>query len=56
VPLGRGETSRKGGRAPLMTPRELERDREMLPETPIVPEASPQGSGEIELAVCVLRG
>jgi hypothetical protein len=34
----------------------LRRDGEMSPETPIVPEASPQGSGEIELAVCVLSG
>jgi hypothetical protein len=37
-----------------MMPLGLERGGERLPETPIVLGASPQGSGEIELAVCVL--
>jgi hypothetical protein len=37
-----------------MTPRGLGRDEEMSPETPIVPEASSQGSGEIEFVVRVL--
>jgi hypothetical protein len=44
-----------GGRAPLMTPQGLERGGEMSPETPIVSEASPQGSGEIEFAVCAFE-
>jgi hypothetical protein len=39
-----------------MTPRVLGRDEEMLPETHIVPEASPQGSGEIEFVVRALSG
>jgi hypothetical protein len=38
-----------GGQAPLMMLRGLRRGGEMSPETPIVPEASPQGSGVIEL-------
>jgi hypothetical protein len=33
-----------------MTLRGLERGGEMLPETPIMPEVSLQGSGEIEFA------
>jgi hypothetical protein len=40
----------------LMTPQGLGRGREMSPKTPIVPEASPQGLGEIEFAVCALSG
>jgi hypothetical protein len=47
---------RRRGRAPLMTPRWLGRNGEMSSEAPIVPEASPQGSGEIEFAVCTLSG
>jgi hypothetical protein len=43
-----------GGRALLMTPQGLGLGREMSPETPIVPEASPQGSGVIEFVVCAL--
>jgi hypothetical protein len=45
-----------GGRVPLMTPRGLGRDGEMSPETPIVSEASPQGSDEIEFVVHALSG
>jgi hypothetical protein len=45
-----------GGQAPLMMPRGLGRDGEMSPETPIVPEASPQGLGEIEFVVRALSG
>jgi hypothetical protein len=57
-PSGEAKTSRGGGgcRASLMTPRGLGQGGEMSPETPIVPEASPQGSGEIEFAVCALSG
>jgi hypothetical protein len=58
VPLGRGGNAPRGwrGRVPLMTPRGLGRDREMSPDTPIVPEVSPQGSGEIEFVVRTLSG
>jgi hypothetical protein len=45
-----------GGQAPLMMPRGLGRDGEMSPKTPIVPEASLQGSGEIEFVIRVLSG
>jgi hypothetical protein len=45
-----------GGRVLLMTPWGLGRGREMLPKTPIVPEAPPQGSGEIEFVVRALSG
>jgi hypothetical protein len=45
-----------GGRAPLTTPRGLGRSGEMSPETPIVPEAPPQGSGEIQFVVRALSG
>jgi hypothetical protein len=51
VPLGRGGKHVTGGRAPLMTPQGLGRDGEVSPETRIVPEASPQGSSEIEFVV-----
>jgi hypothetical protein len=37
-------------------PRGLRRSGEMLPETPIVPEASLQGWGEIEFAIRALSG
>jgi hypothetical protein len=47
---------RRGGQASLMTPRGLGRDEEMLPETHIMPEASPQGSDEIEFVVRALNG
>jgi hypothetical protein len=50
-PSGETEMRRRGGRAPLMTLRVLERDGEMSPETSIMPEASLQGSGEIEFVV-----
>jgi hypothetical protein len=43
-----------GGQAPLMMPRGLGRDSEMSLETPIVPKASPQGSGEIEFVIHAL--
>jgi hypothetical protein len=45
-----------GGQAPLITPQGLRRGGEFSLETPIVPKASPQGSSEIEFAVCVLFG
>jgi hypothetical protein len=45
-----------GGQVPLMTPWGLGRDGEISPETPIVPEASPQGSSEIEFVVHALSG
>jgi hypothetical protein len=45
-----------GGRALLMTPQGLGRGEEMSHEMPIVPEASPQGSGEIEFVVCASSG
>jgi hypothetical protein len=45
-PLGKAKTCHRG----------LRRGGEMLPETPIILEASPQGSGEIEFVVCVLSG
>jgi hypothetical protein len=51
VPLGARRKTRCGGQAPLMTPQGLGRGGEISPEMPIVPEASPQGSGEIEFAV-----
>jgi hypothetical protein len=51
-PSGEAEM-RRGGQAPLMTPRGLGRGREMSLETPIVPEASPQGSARDK--VCRLR-
>jgi hypothetical protein len=38
-----------------MTLRGLGRGGEISPEMPIVPEASPQGSDEIEFAVCALE-
>jgi hypothetical protein len=57
VPLGRdGNAPRGEERAFFMTSRGLRRGGEMSPETPIVPEASPQGSGEIEFVVCALSG
>jgi hypothetical protein len=55
VPLGRGKKHAVGGRAPLMTPQGLGRGGEISPETPIVPEASSQGLGEIEFAVCTFE-
>jgi hypothetical protein len=45
-----------GGRALLMTLWGLGQCGEMSPETPIVPEASLQGSGEIEFVVRALSG
>jgi hypothetical protein len=45
-----------GGRALLMTLWGLGQCEEMSPETPIVPEASLQGSGEIEFVVRALSG
>jgi hypothetical protein len=45
---------RRGGSSAFDDAAGLKRDREMSPKTPIMPEASPQGSSEIELAVCVL--
>jgi hypothetical protein len=54
-PSGEAEM-RRGGSSAFDDAMWLRRDREMSPETPIVPEASLQGSGEIELVVCVLSG
>jgi hypothetical protein len=45
-----------GGWALSMMSRGLGRGREMSPETPIMPEASPQGSGKIEFVVHALSG
>jgi hypothetical protein len=45
-----------GGRELLMMPWGLRRGREMSLEMPIMPEASPQGSGEIVFAVRALSG
>jgi hypothetical protein len=56
VPLGRGGNVPRGGRALLMIPQGLGRGKEMSPEMPIMPEASPHGSGEIEFVVCALSG
>jgi hypothetical protein len=44
-----------GGRAPLMMLRGLGRGGEISPDMPIVPEASLQGSSEIEFAVYALE-
>jgi hypothetical protein len=54
-PSGEAEM-RRGGQVPLMTPRGLGQDGEMSPKMPIVPEASPQGSGEIGFVVRALGG
>jgi hypothetical protein len=45
-----------GGRTPLMMLQGLGRGEEMLPEMPIMPKASPQGSGEIDFVVHALSG
>jgi hypothetical protein len=50
VSLGQGG-SKLGGRALLMMPQGLGRDGEISPETPIMPEAFLQGSGEIEFTI-----
>jgi hypothetical protein len=54
-PSGEGETCREGS-GTIDDTRGLRRDREKSPEMPIVPEASPQGSGEMEFVVCALSG
>jgi hypothetical protein len=54
-PSGEAETCHEGSGA-FDDAVGLGRGGEISPKTSIVPEASPQGSGEIEFVVCTLSG